>query len=170
MVSPAPAGRGADERARLTAARTAAAGVADPELPGLTLGDLGILREVRPGPDGVEVVITPTYTGCPALETISRDVVRAVEASGAGPATVRVQLAPAWSTDDITATGRARLAAAGIAPPAPVRGPVPVALAVRCPRCGSADTTLVSAFGSTACLALRRCAGCAEPFPHVKPL
>jgi ring-1,2-phenylacetyl-CoA epoxidase subunit PaaD len=154
-----------------------AAATPDPELPTVTIGELGILRAVDETPDGVVVTITPTYSGCPAMREISADVERRLRAAGHLDVQVRTALAPAWSTDWITAEGHRKLAAAGIAPPAPARhrsGPVPLTLgprpAVRCPRCGSADTVLAAAFGSTACKALHRCRACAEPFEAVKPI
>ncbi|WP_152627510.1 1,2-phenylacetyl-CoA epoxidase subunit PaaD [Streptacidiphilus melanogenes] len=167
---------------RLGAARAAAAAVRDPELPMLTLADLGVLREVRVGEDGVTAVLTPTYTGCPALAEMRADVAAALREAGFGEGQVHVetQLSPAWSTDDITAEGRRRLVEAGIAPPgaAPKRaaGPVPLTLGptrsavVHCPHCGSADTEETSRFGATACKALRRCRACREPFEQVKEI
>ncbi|WP_236652315.1 1,2-phenylacetyl-CoA epoxidase subunit PaaD [Streptacidiphilus neutrinimicus] len=167
---------------RLNAARSAAAAVRDPELPMLTLADLGVLREVRVDEDGVTAVLTPTYTGCPALAEMRADVATALRAAGFADGHVRVetQLSPAWSTDDITAEGRRKLAEAGIAPPgaAPKRagGPVPLTLGptraavVHCPHCGSADTEETSRFGATACKALRRCRACREPFEQVKEI
>ncbi|HYN92850.1 MAG TPA: 1,2-phenylacetyl-CoA epoxidase subunit PaaD [Pilimelia sp.] len=148
----------------------AAAAVLDPELPAVTIEELGILREVRAEPGGgrVTVTITPTYTGCPALEAIRADVRAALAAAGYADADVVTVLRPPWGTDDITAAGRAKLAAAGIAPPGPRSGPVAVPLTVRCPRCGAPDTEQLSRFGPTACTALRRCRRCAEPFEHVK--
>ncbi len=165
--------------------RAAAASVPDPELPVLSLAELGVLRALRfdraPVPEAapataahpvrVEVDITPTYTGCPALETMAADLETALRHAGAAEVTVRTVLSPAWSTDDITDEGRRKLAAAGIAPPrptGPAAGPVGLALTIRCPRCGSTDTTLLSRFSSTACKALRRCDTCREPFDHVK--
>ncbi|MEU4237229.1 1,2-phenylacetyl-CoA epoxidase subunit PaaD [Actinoplanes sp. NPDC026619] len=153
--------------------------VADPELPVLTLGELGIVRDVRAGEDGVVVTITPTYSGCPAMEAMRDDIVRALAEAGFGPARVRTVLAPAWTTDWISETGRAKLAAAGIAPPgaAPRRGagPVPLMLGVRaasvaCPRCGHAESEQLAAFSATACRELRRCPACREPFEHVKEI
>jgi len=154
--------------------------VADPELPMLTLADLGVLREVDVDEvGGVTVSITPTYTGCPAMDTMRDDLVHALRRSGFGPVQVRVVLRPAWSTDWISEDGRRKLAAAGIAPPgtAPRRaaGPVPLTLhpparTVPCPLCGSAETELTSEFGATACKALRRCRVCREPFEHVKEI
>lgn len=141
--------------------------VPDPELPMVTIADLGILREVRVVDGVVRVTITPTYSGCPATEAIRDDV---VAAAGTTPVVVEIVLAPAWTTDDITETGRVALAAHGIAPPGPVDpGPVPLSLAVRCPQCGSVRTREISRFGSTACKALRVCEACTEPFDHFRP-
>jgi len=151
-------------------ARDAAAAVVDPEIRVITIEELGILRDVTEEPGGaVRVTITPTYSGCPAMDVIRSDIRRALADAGYPDADVITQLRPAWSTDMISETGRRKLAAAGIAPPAPA-GPVLVALAVRCPRCGSPDTEELSRFGSTACKALWRCRACAEPFDRVKPL
>ncbi|GAA2124969.1 1,2-phenylacetyl-CoA epoxidase subunit PaaD [Streptomyces synnematoformans] len=173
--------------------RELAGGVPDPELPMLTLAELGVVRGVRrTGAAAVEVELTPTYTGCPAVESMAEDIERVLRERG-GMAEVRVRrvLAPAWTTDDITAEGRRKLAEAGIAPPRTTRpsGPVPVTLGprrgatpvaalpqsgkaepVRCPHCGSADTVLLSPFSSTACKALCRCTDCLEPFDHFKEL
>ncbi|MFI9721025.1 1,2-phenylacetyl-CoA epoxidase subunit PaaD [Streptomyces sp. NPDC052396] len=161
--------------------RTLAGAVPDPELPVISLAELGVLRDVRvTGPGRVEVDLTPTYTGCPAIEAMAADVRRVLGERGMAEVTVRTVLAPPWSTDDISAEGRRKLAEYGIAPPRPA-GPVPVALGptrraaepaepVRCPHCGSADTTLLSRFSATACKALRRCEACREPFDHFKEL
>ena len=163
-----------------------AGSVADPELPVLTLHELGVLRAVHMrGTAAVEVELTPTYTGCPAVEAMSVDIERVLREHGIQEVTVRTVLTPAWSTDDITDEGRRKLREFGIAPPR-VRqtdGPVPVELGptrtftaqpetdpVHCPHCGSADTELLSRFSSTACKALRRCLSCREPFDHFKEL
>jgi ring-1,2-phenylacetyl-CoA epoxidase subunit PaaD len=158
------------------AAREVAGAVVDPELPMLTLADLGILREVAVDRAGaIQVSLTPTYLGCPALEAMRAAVDAALRAAGAERVSVRTVLRPAWTTDDITPAGRAKLQAAGVAPPGPAGagGPVPVRLAapsgVPCPRCGAAQTEQVSRFGPTACTALRRCPACGEPFEAVKP-
>jgi len=145
--------------------------VADPEQPVVTIGDLGIVREVSVDDHGrVEVVVTPTYSGCPATDAIRDDIRSALRRAGFADVAVRTMLAPAWSTDWITAAGRRKLAAHGIVPPGPASGGVvDLEIGVRCPRCGSIDTKLVSRFGSTACLAMRRCTSCLEPFDHVKP-
>ena len=156
---------------------TIAAGVADPEVPVLTIEDLGVLRSVEVDGETVRVDITPTYSGCPAMREIGADIVARLAAAGFARATVKTRLAPPWSTDWITADGKRKLAAAGIAPPAPAPhhdGPVPLTLgrrpAAACPRCWSATTTLTAAFSATACKALYRCDACGEPFEAVKPL
>jgi ring-1,2-phenylacetyl-CoA epoxidase subunit PaaD len=154
----------------------AAAAVIDPELRALTIEDLGILRDVRvDGPTGhVTVTITPTYSGCPAMDVIRTDIRRALADAGYDDVAVVTVFGPAWSTDWITPAGRAKLEATGIAPPsrAPAGRPGQVALtlSVRCPHCGSPDTEELSRFGSTACKALWRCRACAEPFDHVKAI
>jgi ring-1,2-phenylacetyl-CoA epoxidase subunit PaaD len=153
-------------RAEAAAYRVAAA-VPDPELPAVTIEDLGILRDVSVGVGGrVTVTITPTYSGCPALDAIGADLRRALHHAGYQDVDVVVSLKDAWTTDWITPDGRAKLAAAGIAPP----GPVLLRVTVRCPRCGSPDTEELSRFGSTACKALHRCRACREPFDRVKPI
>ncbi|MEE4596529.1 1,2-phenylacetyl-CoA epoxidase subunit PaaD [Streptomyces sp. DSM 41524] len=152
-----------------------AGSVPDPELPMVSLAELGVMRGLRLlGPGRVEVELTPTYTGCPALESMATDIERVLHDHGVPEVAVRTVLSPPWTTDAITAEGRRKLAESGIAPPAPLDatggGPVPVALAVRCPHCGSTETELLSRFSSTACKALRRCAACGEPFDHFKEL
>ncbi|WP_329280684.1 1,2-phenylacetyl-CoA epoxidase subunit PaaD [Streptomyces sp. NBC_00691] len=151
-----------------------AGAVLDPELPVLTLAELGVLRGVHvTGPGRVEVALTPTYTGCPAVETMSSDIERALHEHGVADVSVVTVLAPAWSTDDISEEGRRKLAEFGVAPPrpqGPAGGPIPLTLAIRCPNCGSTDTELLSRFSSTACKALRRCTACREPFDHFKEL
>jgi ring-1,2-phenylacetyl-CoA epoxidase subunit PaaD len=155
--------------------------VPDPELPVVTIGDLGIVRGVDIDALGcVHVVLTPTYSGCPATAVIRHDVVDALHEAGFDEVEVRTVLAPAWTTDWITDSGRRKLADNGIVPPSGRSAIVPatggssqrrvdVALAIRCPRCGSLDTRLVSRFGSTACQAMYRCTACLEPFDAVKP-
>ncbi len=171
----APAG----VHARIWAALEA---LTDPEIPVVTLRELGILRDVRDGAQGVEVVITPTYSGCPAMSQIEDDV-RATLAAIGVDATVVTQLAPAWTTDWMSDAAREKLRAWGIAPPqcgshsaaggaqSVIRfAATPVGNAdVPCPRCGSTNTTETSHFGSTACKALYRCLDCAEPFDYFKP-
>jgi len=158
---------------RLDEARAAAAAVLDPEVPVLTIEDLGVLRDVAVDDDGtVTVTVTPTYSGCPAMEVIERDVATAVRSAGFADVKVRRVLSPAWTTDWMSEAGREKLRDYGIAPPPRQRssGPVLVALSVRCPQCGSPDTTEVSRFGSTACKSLWRCNACREPFDHFKAL
>ena len=163
----------------VTDPRAIAETVVDPELPMLTLADLGVLRDVRVDGGTVVVEITPTYTGCPAMGVMRADLLHALHRAGYDDVDVRTVLTPAWSTDWISQEGRIKLAAAGIAPPgrAPVRtdGPVPLQLgptrrSAGCPLCGSADTEELSEFGATACKALRRCRSCGEPFEHVKEI
>jgi ring-1,2-phenylacetyl-CoA epoxidase subunit PaaD len=158
-------------------ARRAAAQVPDPEVPVLTVADLGVLRDVTLLPDGsVEVVITPTYSGCPAMETIASDVVTAVRAVGFDDVRVRTVLCPAWTTDWMSDAGRRKLAEYGVAPPGGrAQGPVPLTLGVRaatpaCPQCGSSAVRELSRFGSTACKALWQCESCREPFDYFKVL
>lgn len=172
------------EAARRAAEAAEVAGrVRDPEMPMLTLADLGVLRgvEVTRDAEGAEVVvasITPTYTGCPAMKTMRDDLVHRLREAGFERVEVRVVLDPPWSSDWISERGRAALRAAGLSPPGPAprrSGPVlltlgPKRAAPPCPRCGSADTRLTSEFGATACKALYRCAACLEPFEHVKEI
>jgi ring-1,2-phenylacetyl-CoA epoxidase subunit PaaD len=153
------------------AARDVVAAVADPELVVLTIEELGVLRSVETDAGGrVTVTITPTYSGCPAMDAIRADIRTALAAAGYRDVDIVTRLAPPWTTDLISESGRTKLASAGIAPPARVAGPVPVALSVKCPRCGCLDTERLSEFGSTACKALWRCRGCREPFDQIKPL
>ncbi|MDF3290903.1 MULTISPECIES: 1,2-phenylacetyl-CoA epoxidase subunit PaaD [Streptomyces] len=151
--------------------RRIAGSVPDPELPVLTLDELGVLRGVRvTGPGRVEVELTPTYTGCPAVEAMAADITERLTERGMAEVSVRTVLSPPWSSDAISAEGRRKLAEFGIAPPRPTRagGPVPLTLSVRCPHCGSLDTSLLNRFSSTACKSLRRCDSCGEPFDHFK--
>ena len=155
--------------------------VLDPEVPAVSVCDLGIVRDVIAHDDGLQIVLTPTYSGCPATEVIEHDVIAALDAAGLGPARVTLQRAPAWTTDWISEQGRRKLFDYGIAPPGPVEaarddGTVPIKFFDRghqrltCPRCGSRNTERLSAFGSTACKALHRCLACREPFEHFKPI
>ncbi|MGW8481725.1 1,2-phenylacetyl-CoA epoxidase subunit PaaD [Microbacterium sp. NPDC055903] len=159
-------GRSLDE------ARRIAASVADPEVPVLTIEDLGVLREVRMDGDAVRVEITPTYSGCPAMDAIRDDIVLALTHAGYPQVDVRLVLSPAWTTDWMTEAGKQKLERYGIAPPtgrsAIGTGPIRLALSVRCPQCGSLDTREVSRFGSTSCKALYECRACLEPFDHFK--
>jgi ring-1,2-phenylacetyl-CoA epoxidase subunit PaaD len=159
-------------------ARAVAATVTDPELPMLTLADLGVLRDVELAGGTVIVTITPTYLGCPAMATMRDDLVHRLRGSGYADVQVRVSLSPAWSSDDITARGRQALAEHGISAPGRANraaGPVDLTLlparrAIGCPRCGSAEVELTSEFGPTACKAMYRCTDCLEPFEHVKEI
>ena len=164
---------------RLEDARQVAAAVPDPELPMVTVADLGILRDVTDEDGRLVVTITPTYSGCPALREIAHDLTRRLNRAGFAEVIVRTALAPAWTSDWITEGGRRKLREAGIAPPVQAarnQGPVPLTLTatrrvpVPCPRCGSRDTTQTAAFGATACKALYRCEACREPFEHVKEI
>jgi ring-1,2-phenylacetyl-CoA epoxidase subunit PaaD len=150
--------------------------VADPEIPVLTIADLGVLRDVRQDNGHVVVTITPTYSGCPAMHVIEADIRRVLAGHGFRDVEVRTQLSPAWTTAWISEEGRRKLREYGIAPPEenPHAGPrgreaVP-AFKVKCPQCGALDTEKVSEFGSTACKALYRCRACLEPFDYFKPL
>ena len=176
----------------MVSARETAGSVPDPELPILTIADLGILRDVREADGAVTVTITPTYSGCPAMAQIAADLRRRLAAAGYERVHIRTELSPPWTTDWITPDGRRKLADAGIAPPGERTGPVPLTLAPRspdvwptdppitgtvghtsavaCPRCGSADTREISRFSGTACKALRQCRACLEPFEHVKEI
>lgn len=157
--------------------------VTDPEIPVLTIADLGILRGVRVDPAGhVDVDITPTYSACPAMVEIAADVRTALSAAGWPDVTVHTVLAPAWTTDWMSQAGRERLREYGIAPPTPRpagtdAGPVPVTIGRRptptgvgCPHCGSTQTREASRFGSTACKSMWVCGACQEPFDHFRPL
>lgn len=148
--------------------------VPDPEIPVISVTELGIVRDVVADESGVDVVVTPTYSGCPATEVIERSIRDALTAAGAIQVRVRTQLAPAWTTDWIDPEAQQRLRAYGIAPPG-VRlsdGAQPIAFVPRidCPRCGSTDTERLSQFGATACKALYRCRSCREPFEYFKAL
>jgi ring-1,2-phenylacetyl-CoA epoxidase subunit PaaD len=155
-----------------------AATVTDPEMPMLTLEDLGVLRSVEEDGETVTVAITPTYSGCPAMATMRDDLVHRLQGAGYRQVEVRVELSPAWSSDWITERGRAALRENGLSAPGPAPrrvGPVPLSLlptkrVVTCPRCCSSDVHLTSEFGATACKALYRCTDCLEPFEHVKEL
>uniref|UniRef100_Q47J42 Phenylacetate-CoA oxygenase, PaaJ subunit n=1 Tax=Dechloromonas aromatica (strain RCB) TaxID=159087 RepID=Q47J42_DECAR len=163
--------------ANVDAAWAALEYLADPEIPVISLRELGILRDIRVGADGLEVVITPTYSGCPAMSQIEDDVRSTLLAKGIS-ARVVTQLAPAWTTDWMSETGKEKLRAYGIAPPHQtpagsnvvrfISKPAKVET-VPCPHCGSAHTVESSHFGSTACKALYKCLDCQEPFDYFKP-
>jgi len=150
------------------------ASIPDPELPALSIVDIGIVRSVVVNESGVRVAITPTFTACPAMRVIEGDIAKALHEAGFAAVSVDRVLTPPWTTDWMSDSARAKLKAYGIAPPGPVgegsasvpwhdrQGNVP------CPRCDSRDTKLVSAFGSTPCKALYHCGSCAEPFEHFK--
>lgn len=162
----------------LDRAREVAAEVTDPEMPMLTLADLGVLRDVEVRDASVVVTITPTYSGCPAMATMRDDLVHRLRDAGFDDVRVRVSLSPAWSSDWISERGRQALRDHGTSPPGPApRSDGPVALSLlprrrslQCPRCASPELELVSEFGSTACKALYRCTQCLEPFDHVKEI
>jgi ring-1,2-phenylacetyl-CoA epoxidase subunit PaaD len=158
--------------------------VLDPEVPVVSICDLGIVRDVQMhGESGVNVVLTPTYSGCPATEMIASQAANTLTSAGFIPVNLTTTHAPAWSSDWISAEGRDKLRRYGIAPPEPVmqgqdivlrympqgRESNQVVRALDCPRCGSNNTERLSAFGSTACKALWRCMACKEPFEHFKP-
>ncbi len=155
--------------------------VLDPEVPVVSICDLGIVRSVElSGEHGVNVVLTPTYSGCPATELIATETTNALAKAGFDPVNLSTVHAPAWTSDWISAEGRDKLRRYGIAPPGPVQNGQDIVLrympqgrqaapTLDCPRCGSANTERLSAFGSTACKALYRCLACKEPFEHFKP-
>ncbi|MEU9734875.1 1,2-phenylacetyl-CoA epoxidase subunit PaaD [Streptomyces sp. NPDC048002] len=158
-------------------ARRVAEQVPDPELPMLTLADLGVLRAVTLAEDGTVVAeLTPTYSGCPAMAEMRADVAARLRDAGYKRVEIRTVLNPPWTSDWITPEGRRRLTEHGIAPPAAApRGPVPLTLSptrrtVACPRCGSAETEETSRFAATSCKALWRCRACREPFEYVKEI
>jgi ring-1,2-phenylacetyl-CoA epoxidase subunit PaaD len=150
-------------------------GIPDPEIPVISIVELGIVREVIVSGSSVEVAITPTYSGCPALHAIEEDIGARLRESGYSDVRVTQQLSPAWTTDWMEAGARERLREYGIVPPHPVRGADSHRIhifsrGIACPRCGSENTEVLSEFGSTACKALYRCIDCREPFDYFKPL
>ncbi|WUH98597.1 phenylacetate-CoA oxygenase subunit PaaJ [Spirillospora sp. NBC_00431] len=162
----------------MVSARAIAETVTDPELPMITLAELGVLRDVRERSGRVEVTITPTYTGCPALDAMRDDLRARLTGAGYTDVEIHTVLDPPWTTDWITEPGRRKLHSAGVSPPGPAPrrapGPIPLTLGptrgVPCPRCGSTDTVELSRFGATACKSLRRCDACQEPFEHFKEI
>ena len=148
----------------------AVASVVDPEIPVLTIADLGVLREVTVRDGDVEVAITPTYSGCPAMNMIALEIELALEREGFRRPKIRTVLSPAWTTDWMSEDGRRKLREYGIAPPLPSssRRALFGVEEVACPQCGSKDTELISEFGSTSCKALWRCKSCREPFEYFK--
>jgi ring-1,2-phenylacetyl-CoA epoxidase subunit PaaD len=160
---------GAIDREVRARARAALAAVVDPEIPVLTIEDLGILREVRIDGETVEAVITPTYSGCPAMNMIAVEADLALEKAGFSRRKITTVLSPAWTTDWMSAEGREKLKAFGIAPPAASSSRAALfGETVSCPRCASQDIEQISEFGSTACKALWRCRACREPFDYFK--
>jgi ring-1,2-phenylacetyl-CoA epoxidase subunit PaaD len=155
-------------------------GVTDPEIPVLNIVEMGLVRQVTVTPAGdqpgaghsVSVVITPTFSGCPALHVIEENVARAVRTTGVSQVQVSTRLWPPWSTDEMTDGARAKLLRFGIAPPQPHGGLIQLALdaPVHCPRCGHPDTRLRNAFGSALCREIRTCQACHETFERFKPL
>ena len=169
---------------RVAQAWAVLAQIPDPEVPAVTLCDLGMVRSVQESGDVLEVALTPTYSGCPATEMIEQSVVEGLQSAGLGPVQVKLQRAPAWTTEWITPEGRDKLRAYGIAPPGQhcakgreagesvlrfVRSAAEPAPAVPCSHCGSSHTVESSHFGSTACKALYKCLDCQEPFDYFKP-
>lgn len=164
----------------LALAWRAAASVVDPEIPVLTIEDLGVLRVVDVVDGRVEVVLTPTYSGCPAMDAMRDDVASALADAGFDNVHVGLTLAPAWTTDWMTDAGKRKLREFGIAPPTGgsrhgaqgpgAQGPVRLSLAVKCPHCSSLNTHELSRFGSTSCKALYECRDCLEPFDYFKVL
>jgi ring-1,2-phenylacetyl-CoA epoxidase subunit PaaD len=153
--------------------------VLDPEVPVISVCDLGIVRDVVAGKECLTVVVTPTYSGCPATEQIEQAIVAALDDADLGPVRIEMRRSPAWTTDWISEEGRRKLREYGIAPPtgnaAIDSGTAPIRFMRReppaaCPRCGSMQTERLSAFGSTACKALYRCTACLEPFEYFKPI
>ncbi len=156
-------------------AHAVAASVLDPEVPVLTIEDLGILRSVDEDDDGITVTITPTYSGCPAMDSIRDDILAAFHGAGRDDVRVEFVLSPAWTTDWMSDAGKRKLLDYGIVPPQPrglgkLNQRVHLSLTIRCPQCGSPDTRELSRFGSTACKSLWVCQACREPFDHFKAI
>jgi ring-1,2-phenylacetyl-CoA epoxidase subunit PaaD len=172
-LEPAPAPAPGDADRCVSLAWAALASVEDPEIPALSIVDLGLIRFVEPRPDGtLEVGLSPTYVGCPATEVIRRSVEHALGTAGVGAFAVITVLSPPWTSDWITADGRRKLEAYGIVPPeqsaSSMHELLRKARPVGCPRCRSTDTECISEFGSTPCKALHRCRACLEPFEYFK--
>ncbi|MBV1927439.1 MAG: phenylacetate-CoA oxygenase subunit PaaJ [Rhodobacteraceae bacterium] len=172
MVEPAPHQPSADEGTVLARARAALDQVCDPEIPVLTIRDIGILRDVKQDEDGtIEVIITPTYSGCPAMGMIAIEVELALAKAGIDAHRVSLRHSPAWTTDWIPEDAREKLRAYGIAPPKKGSNSKRALFSnevIACPKCGSSETERISEFGSTACKALYRCKSCLEPFDYFK--
>jgi ring-1,2-phenylacetyl-CoA epoxidase subunit PaaD len=175
LATPPPRAAGGS---RIEHAWAVLATVLDPEVPVVSVVDLGIVRDVGEDGDSLVVVVTPTYSGCPATEVIEASIVAALDDAGLGPTRIRMQRAPAWTSDWISDTGKAKLRDYGIVPPtavdavkeAPLRFVARAIASLACPRCQSKDTERLAAFGATACKALWRCRACGEPFEHFKPI
>jgi ring-1,2-phenylacetyl-CoA epoxidase subunit PaaD len=155
---------------RIERARDVVALVPDPEIPVLTIDDLGILRGVDEHDGRIVVTITPTYSGCPAMDHIREQVGDVLADAGFADAEVRMVYSPAWTTDWMSEEGKRKLREFGISPPGRAGEPTPLTLPVACPQCGSRRTSVISQFGSTACKALYRCDACQEPFDHFKAI
>jgi ring-1,2-phenylacetyl-CoA epoxidase subunit PaaD len=169
-----------ERSARVQLAWAALEQVLDPEVPALSVCELGIVRDVIESGEHLQILLTPTYSGCPATELIEQQILQAIDSAGVGPARLTVQRAPAWTSDWISAEGRRKLLEYGIAPPGRVADDVAVPLRlirrraaapnVSCPHCASNETVVLSAFGSTACKSMHRCLACLEPFEYFKPI
>jgi ring-1,2-phenylacetyl-CoA epoxidase subunit PaaD len=149
--------------------------VMDPEVPVISIVELGIVRDVRVANEKATVTITPTYSGCPAMNAIEQEIVEALKGRGIEEVEIRTVFSPAWTTDWIGAEAREKLRAYGIAPPSPVDHSAPIGIgrrrpAIRCPYCGSNETTLQSEFGPTACKSIHVCRSCRQPFEEFKPI
>jgi ring-1,2-phenylacetyl-CoA epoxidase subunit PaaD len=148
--------------------------VEDPEIPVLTVIDMGIIRSVSIEGDLTTVIISPTYSGCPAMKTIETDIAEILEEKKVGNFKIMTQLSPAWTTDWMSESGKEKLRQTGIAPPVGSSSDKGLLMSkiktVNCPRCGSADTHLISQFGTTACKALYKCNTCLDPFDYFKCL
>jgi ring-1,2-phenylacetyl-CoA epoxidase subunit PaaD len=149
--------------------------VLDPEVPVISIVELGIVRDIQQSDEGVTVTITPTYSGCPAMHVIEQEILAALTARGVEPVKIRTVYAPAWTTDWIGPGAREKLRAYGIAPPSPVDHSAPISIgkrrpAIRCPYCASTQTELQSEFGPTACKAIHFCRSCTQPFEEFKAL
>lgn len=149
--------------------------VMDPEVPVISIVELGIVRDVRVENEKVTVSITPTYSGCPAMNAIEQEIAKALKGNGVEEVEIRTVFSPAWTTDWIGAEAREKLRAYGIAPPSPADHAAPIAIgrrrpAIRCPYCGSSETTLQSEFGPTACKSIHVCRSCRQPFEEFKPI
>ena len=148
--------------------REVLASVHDPEIPVITIEDLGILRDVAVDGSHVTVTVTPTYSGCPAMDEIRADIVTALAAAGLDDAEVRTELAPAWTTDWMSESGKQKLQEYGIAPPGQLLLQIGRRPQIACPQCGSTDTEEMARFASTSCKSMWRCRSCREPFDHFK--